>query len=119
MPTYRDPQFITLWLATVLAQVASTVLREVRFAVYPILRSDAGDAETMLCAFGWSEVVRVLSSESQFSGLQKVTFVSGRSTDYLQIPGAFVPLQPLLQKSIPKFFEALRERGVELDYQCV
>lgn len=118
MPTYRDPQFITLWLATVLAQVASSALREIRFAVYPILKSDAGDAETMLCAFGWSELVRVLSSKPQFSGL-KITFVSGRSTDYLQIPGAFVPLQPLLQKTIPKFFGALVERGVELDYHCV
>lgn len=71
VPTYRDPQFITLWLATVLSQVASPVLEQVHFAVYPILRGDAGDAVRMLDAYDWPAVVDVLQ-KPQFAMLRKV-----------------------------------------------
>lgn len=118
VPTYRDPQFITLWLATVLSQVASPVLEEVRFAVYPILRGDAGDAVRMLDAYDWPAVVDVLQ-KPQFAMLRKVVFVSGRSTEYVKISEAFVPLQPVLQKAMPSLFERVINNGVELTFKCI
>lgn len=118
VPTYRDPAFISLWLAAVLAQVHSRALAELRFAVYPILRGDAADAARMLDAFDWAAVVRVLR-RPQFAALRRVAFVSGRATDYAKIPDAFVALQPVLAKVVPSAFEPLVQSGVQLGFQCL
>lgn len=120
VPTYRDSEFITTWLRNILSQATSPVLDEIRFAVYPILRGDVAEAETMLASFGWSEMAKMLE-RPQFASVRKITFSSGRSTDYMQIPGAFVNLTPLLQKVIPKYFdvELLGKRGIELSFQCI
>ena len=120
VPTYRDPEFITTWLLNILSQVSSPALEEIRFAIYPILRGDATEAEGMLAAFGWSELAKMLE-RPQFSAVRKVSFSSGRSTDYMQIPGAFVHLAPLLQKVIPRYFDAgsLGKRGVDISFHCV
>lgn len=74
----------------------------------------------MLAAFGWTELAKVLE-KPQFSSVKKISFSSGRSTDYMQIPGAFVHLTPLLQKVIPRFFDAgsLGKRGIDLSFQCI
>lgn len=94
------------------------MLEEIRFAVYPILRGDAADAEAMLETFRWAELARMLEGP-RFSMVKKVTFSSGRSTDYMQIPGAFVHLSPLLEKVIPGHFGSLRDKGFELSFKCV
>ncbi|KAI0343030.1 hypothetical protein BDW22DRAFT_1428477 [Trametopsis cervina] len=120
VPTYRDPEFINTWLRSILTQIASSDLEEIRFAVYPILRGDAADAENMLASFGWSDMAKLLDSP-RFASVRKVTFTSGRKTDYTQIPGAFVPLTPLLQKVIPRFFDVgwLGRSGINLAFQCI
>lgn len=118
VPTYRDPQFITLWLATVLAQVAAPALEEVRFAIHPILRGDADDAAHMLDTYDWAQVVDVLA-RPKFVALRKITFVSGRLSDYAKIPDAFVQLQPVLAKVVPRLFQKVLKNGVELDFRCV
>lgn len=118
VPTYRDHQVTSLWLTTVLTLVVSPILHEIRFAVYPILRSDADNAPRMLESFDWAGVVGVLG-KPQFSSLNKVTFVSGRFTDYQKIADAFIPLQPVLQKVIPGLFAPLTKNGVELVFRCV
>ena len=117
VPTYRDAGFISAWLAAVLAQVASPVLEEVRFAVYPILRADAKRADDIVRAFAWKDIVGVLG-RPPFTTLRRVVFVAGRSMDYMQIPGAFVPLQPVLERVLPEAFEPLVEKGVEIAVSC-
>ncbi|KAI0825834.1 hypothetical protein BC629DRAFT_1450852 [Irpex lacteus] len=121
VPTYRDPSFITTWLHSILAQISSTHLEEVRFAVYPILRGDAADAESMLSSFGWSELGKVIAEMPQFGRIRRVVFTAGRSTDYLQIPGAFVDLGPLLSKVIPTVLDVdeLSKKGIEVAYRSV
>lgn len=121
VPTYRDPSFITTWLHSILAQISSTHLEEVRFAVYPILRGDAADAESMLSSFGWSELGKVIAEKPQFGNIRRVLFIAGRSTDYLQIPGAFVDLGPLLGKVIPTVLDVdeLSRKGIEVTYRSV
>ena len=94
------------------------MLEEVRFAVYPILRNDASNAGKILEAFGWKEIVE-LFSRSQFCGLQRVVFESGRSVDYLKVSQAFVPLQNVLQNVIPAHFKKLESRGVQVLFRCI
>ena len=118
VPTYRDPQFITVWLATVLAQVAAPALEEIRFAIHPILRGDAEDAARMLDSFDWAQVVDVLA-RPKFVALRKISFVSGRLSDYAKIPDAFVHLQPVLAKVVPRLFDKVLKNGVELDFRCI
>ena len=118
VPTYRDPRFITLWLTTVLSQVASPVLEEVCFAIHPILKGDAADAPEMLDAYDWAEIVAVLA-KPQFSRLRQVTFVPGRSIDYVKIPEAFLSLRSVLQKVMPRLFRNVIENGVKLVFRGV
>jgi hypothetical protein len=119
VPTYRDPKFITTWLHSIISQVSSPYLAEVRFAIYPILRSDAADAENMLSSFGWSGLIEVIDRKVQFTGVRKVVFTAGRSTDYMQVPGAFIDLTPLLRKVVPTILNlsALRKSGIEVAFQ--
>ncbi|EKM51429.1 uncharacterized protein PHACADRAFT_187939 [Phanerochaete carnosa HHB-10118-sp] len=117
VPTYRDASYISLWLKTILGQVASP-LEEVRFAVYPILKGDAPEAKNMLRAFAWKDLTSVLQ-KSQFAKLKRVVFVSGRSKDYLNVPGAFIALQPLLRKIMVPEFAPLTKQGVEIAFEDV
>ncbi|KAI0705211.1 hypothetical protein BC835DRAFT_1410089 [Cytidiella melzeri] len=121
VPTYRDPGFITNWLNSILSQLSSPYLEEVRFAVYPILRGDAADAEGMLASFGWQELAKAIEKKSQFSRITKMVFTVGRSTDYMQIPGAFVDLAPLLEKVMPTVLnvDELRSKGVQIAYESI
>ncbi len=74
-----------------LSQVTSPVLEEVRFAIYPILKTDVADAESRLGGFGWVEIAELLRGP-QFAQVRKIAFCAGRRTDYLQIPSAFAAL---------------------------
>lgn len=120
-------------------------MEEVRFAIYPILRGDAADAEIMLAAFGWDAVTRILlgfeperivnmahaSSRSRqlsrrrvlragtrFVALKKVTFCAGRAADYVQIPSAFVPLAPVMKRIAAQYFDSLKTRGIEMCFEA-
>ncbi|GJF00621.1 hypothetical protein PsYK624_169150 [Phanerochaete sordida] len=117
VPTYRDAAYISLWLTTVLGQVAAP-LTEVRFAVYPILKGDAPDAKKMLRAFGWDAVAAALR-KAPYTKLKRVVFLSGRSKDYLNVPGAFIALQPLLRKVLEPVFAPLAKQGVEVAFEDV
>ncbi|EKM56511.1 uncharacterized protein PHACADRAFT_253681 [Phanerochaete carnosa HHB-10118-sp] len=115
VPTYRDAAYISLWLKTILGQIASP-LQEVRFAIYPVLMGDAPDANDMLRAFAWKDIASILQN-SQFAKLKRVVFVSARSKDYLNVPGAFVALQPLLRKIMVPEFVPLAKQGVEIAFE--
>lgn len=117
VPTYRDAQYISLWLNTVLGQVAAP-LEEVQFAIYPILKGDAPDAKKMLHAFAWDDIVAVLQ-KARFAKLKRVVFKSGRSKDYLNVPGAFLSLQPLLKMVLTAAFEPLAKTGVQICFEHV
>ena len=118
VPTYRDAREISRRLAVVLARLASPVLTEVRFAVYPIVRADAAVAERLLGALDWRGVACVLR-QPQFGALKRVVFESGRAAEYAKVPGAFVPLHPALEKVMPEMLGELRRYGVEVVIECI
>ena len=78
VPTSRNAEYTSLWLAAVLAQIASPVLEEVRFTLSPIPSGNSTNAEKILRAFDWRQVVRTLEGPS-YGGLRRVVFEYGRS----------------------------------------
>ncbi len=138
IPTYRDAGFITRWLVTLLVQVASSPLEELRFAIHPILRADVADASAMLTAFDWDLITRVLlgcvpermghtgeigrapskARVGRFMSLRKVTFYAGQAADYVHIPSAFIPLAPYLRKLSSTSFHPLQKRGIQVCFEA-
>ena len=117
VPTYRNARFITLWLSVVIGKLNTPVLKEISFSIFPIAVADAQNAEAMLTAIGWSQLVQLLV-HSRFECLRKVNFVDGHSVVYNQGPSTFLKLQPLLRKVVCPAFEPLVAKGVQLVVCC-
>ena len=109
VPTSRNAEYTSLWLAAVLAQIASPVLEEVRFTLSPIPSGNSTNAEKILRAFDWRQVVRTLEGPS-YGGLRRVVFEYGRSA---ASRGEATSLsQQMLQRVMLDYFATLEKSTV-------